>query len=108
MPQALAAPIPPKKLKGMEMTSAGTTDYQEGQGTDDPGAPGCRIAHDQVDHRRQDGQCQGTVADSRGIISCELRNKVLRFGLLHAGVLYQIQDLGYGGFSKFLGSTDLK
>ena len=86
---------------------AGTADYQEGQSTDDPGAPGCRVAHDQVDHRRQDGQGQGTVADSRGIISCELRNKVLRFRLLHAGVLYQIQDLGYRGFSEFLGSTDL-
>ena len=86
----------------------GTADYQEGQSPDDPGAPGCRAAHDQVDHRRQDGQGQGTVADCRGIISCELRNKVLRLGLLHTGILYQIQDLGYGGFSKFLGGTDLK
>ena len=83
-------------------------DYQESQGTNDPRAPGCRIAHDQVDHRRQDGQCQSTVADCRGIISCELRNKVLRLGLLHTGILYQIQNLGYGGFSKFLGGTDLK
>ena len=82
-------------------------DYQESQGTNDPRAPGCRVAHDQVDHRRQDSQSQGTVADCRGIISCELRNKVLRFRLLHAGVLYQIQDLGYRRFSEFLGSTDL-
>ena len=62
-------------------------DYQESQGTNDPRAPDCRIAHDQVDHRRQDGQCQSTVADCRGIISCELRNKVLRLGLLHTGIL---------------------
>ena len=82
-------------------------DYQESQGTNDPRAPGCRAAHDQVDHRRQDGQCQSTVADCRGIISCELRNKVLRLGLLHTGILYQIQDLGYRRFSEFLGSTDL-
>ena len=86
---------------------AGTADYQEGQSTDDPGAPGCRVAHDQVDHRRQDSQRQGTVADCRGIISCELCNKVLGFGLLHAGILYQIQDLGYRRFSEFLGCTDL-
>ena len=83
-------------------------DYQESQGTNDPRAPGCRVAHDQVDHRRQDSQSQGTVADCRGIISCELCNKVLGFGLLHAGILYQIQDLGYRRFSEFLGCTDLK
>ena len=86
---------------------AGTADYQESQRTDDPGAPGCRVAHDQVDHRRQDSQGQSTVTNCRGIISCKLRNKVLGFGLLHAGVLYQIQDLGYRRFSEFLGSTDL-
>ena len=86
--------------------SAGTTDDQEGQCPDDPCAPVRRIAQEQVDHRGNHRQGQGAVADGRGIVSGELGDEVLRPGLLHAGILHQVQDFGHRGLPEFFRGPD--
>ena len=87
---------------------AGAADNEEGQCSDDPCAPVCGIPHEQIDQTGQYRQCKRTVADRRGIILCELRDKVLRLCLLHAGVFHKIQYLGNRGFPELLCRLDLQ
>ena len=87
---------------------AGAGDDEEGQGAVDPVAEAGGLAHQQQDHRREEGQRQCAVADSGGVDAGKAGDEVLGTSLLHAGVFHEVEDLGDGGFAELLGGADLQ
>ena len=87
---------------------AGAGDDEEGQGAVDPVAEAGRLPHQQQNEGREEGQCQCAVADRRGVDPGKAGDKVLGARLFHAGIFHQIEDLGDGGFTEFLGGADLQ
>ena len=86
----------------------GAADDQEGQGTVDPLPELRRLSQHQQHHRRQEGKCQCAVADGRGVHPGKPGDEVLGTCLFHAGIFHKVQDLGHGGFPKFLGGPHLQ
>ena len=87
---------------------AGAAGHKKCQRTVDPLLPLTVHTAHQPDHRRQHRQHQRTVTHHRRVDAGELGDKVLAAGLAGAGVLHQLQDLGYRGLAKGLGGPDLQ
>ena len=88
---------------------ARAADDQEGQGAVDPFAPQTgRPQREDADQRRQDRQRQRAAADRRGVHPREAGDERLGAGLVRAGVLDQLQDLGDGGLAELLRGADLQ
>ena len=82
--------------------------HQERQRTVYPLLPLAVHAAHQPDHRRDNSQRQRAVAYHRRVNAGELGDKVLAAGLAGAGVLHQLQDLGYRGLAKGFCGPDLQ
>ena len=81
---------------------AGAGHHQEHQRPVDPGGPLAR------DEGRDEGERDGQAHDDGRIDFRELRDEALALGLMFSCVLYEIQDLGCGGFAEDLGCFHAK
>lgn len=80
--------MPPKKLSGMEMTSAqGQEITRKVKGPVNPGAEWLL-----GNQRRQDRQRQSSEYHYRGIIPGKARDEILNTALLIACVFYKVKD----------------
>ena len=82
---------------------AGAGHHQEVQRSGDPHAP-ASLKQQGGDN----GQGQGGKNHGGGVVPGEFSDKVFRLGLLFAGILHQVQDLGHGGFPKGPGDPDME
>lgn len=96
--------MPPKKLRGMEITKAqgqDTTRKFSALGTHTPQPPSS--SREGITARARAAKTTGG-----GVVPGEFSDKVFRLGLLFAGILHQVQDLGHGGFPKGPGDPDME
>ena len=61
--------------------------------------------HPHTKQRREHSQQHGADHDGRRVVTREFGNKVFRLCFFRTGIFYKIQNLGDGGFSKFLCNT---